>query len=127
MTKKIGDKKLGGVKSTTHATEVDTTRPVGSVTSIKPAGGVGGITGPSAIGKRRATRLMTLEEREQLLQMINEEADKMFKSGVIPPQKKEVVAKAVKMAIDASILTEKETTQPDKEKKRSGKDTTQEE
>jgi hypothetical protein len=109
MTKKIGDKKLGGVKQTTQATQVSGADAVTNVTSIKATAGVGSIKGPGAIsGKRRPTRLMTLEERQQLLQIVSEEADKMFNAGLLPAEKKEIVTKAVKMTVDASLLTASE-------------------
>lgn len=105
MTKKIGDKKLSGVKQTTQATQVAGAEAVTSVTSVKPASSIGSIKGPGAIGgRRRPTRLMTIEERQQLLQMVSEEADKMFNSGLLPAEKKEIVTKAVKMTVDAGIL-----------------------
>lgn len=108
MTKKIGDKKLGGVKSTTHTPQIESTQAVTRVTSIQPTTGVGPVKGASAIGKRRATRVLTIEEREELLKLVTEEADKMLSSGILPPQKKELVAQAVKMAVDASLVSEEE-------------------
>jgi hypothetical protein len=117
MTKKIGDKKLTGVKSTTQASEVAGAEAIGGIGSIKPTSGVGGIKGPGAIGKRRPTRVMTVEERQQLLNMISEETEKMFSSGVLPPRKKEVVAKAVKLAVDASLISKEEAEDHEKPRK----------
>lgn len=114
MTKKIGDKKLGGVKSTTHATEVEGTEAVSRVTSIQATPGVSSVKGASAIGKRRTTRVMTVEEREQLLQMVEEEAEKALNAGILPQAKKEVVTQAVKMAVDASLISEDEAREEEK-------------
>ena len=116
MTKKIGDKKLGRVSSTLHTTEIEGTEAISRVTSVQPTSGVGAVKGAEAVGKRRTARAMTIEEREQLLQMVQEETDKVLSTGILPPQKKEVVAQAVKMAVDASLLTEEELEEKKKDK-----------
>ena len=103
MTKKIGDKKLGGIKGATEAQGIDSTKAIGNIGAVKPTTGVGGVKGAGAIGKRRTTRIMTMEERQQLLNMINEEAEKIFSAGILPESKKDVVTQAVRMAVDASI------------------------
>ena len=114
MADKIGDKKLGGVKPAGSApgidqtAEVHSTEAVGGVKAVAPTSSVGGIHATSAIGKRRPTRAMTLEEREALLKTIDEEAEKMFSSGVLPAGKKEVITRAVRMAVDAGLLSKDE-------------------
>lgn len=113
MTKKIGDKKIKSIKSssveaTKGALTVSGTEAVGKVGAVKAATGVGDVRGASAIGKRQPTRIMTMSEREQLLQMINEEAEKLVESGALPASKKEVIAHAVRMTVDASIIDDKD-------------------
>jgi len=115
MTKKIGDKKIGGVHGATETSAVEGTEVVGNVSGVKATTGVGGVGSAGAINKRRATRTMTLAEREQLFQMINEEAEKLFGEGGMSPAQKNVVKNAVRMAVDAGIVAEDE----DSEKKRS--------
>jgi hypothetical protein len=104
MTKKIGDKKIGGVHGTTETSAVEGTDVVGSVGGVKAATGVGGVSGPGAVSKRRSTRTMTLAEREQLFQMINEEAEKLFGDSQMSPTQRNVVKNAVRMAVDAGII-----------------------
>ena len=119
MTKKGRDNKLGGVKSTTLTTgvlgpdSIHSTESVSGVKSVAPASSVGGVQGAASIGKRRPTRAMTIEERQQLLAAINEEAEKMFSSGVLPASKKDVITQAVKMAVNAGLIEDQE----DEEKK----------
>ena len=114
MTKKIGDKKLGSIKQTTMAQGVEgtdnvhRTESVAGIKGVAATSGVGGVKGAGAIGSKRATRTMTIEEREQILNTITEEANKMFSSGVMPASKKDVITQAVKMAVDAGLI-EKES------------------
>ena len=104
MTKKIGDKKVSLVGSTTEATGVQGTEGVSGISSIRPTSGVRGIGGPAGITRRRATRIMTPAERDQLFNMINEEAEKLEAQGILPTRQKETVSKAVKMAVDSGIV-----------------------
>jgi len=104
MTKKIGDKKIGGIEGTKVTTAVEGTDVVGGVAGVKATTGVGGIQSAGAIGKRRHTRSMTLAEREQLFQMINEEAEKLFGEGGMSDSQRTVVKNAVRMAVDAGLL-----------------------
>ncbi len=101
---KIGDKKIKGVQSTTASKSVERPEAVGGVTSIRPTQNVGGVSGVGGIGKRRATREMTLAEREELFKMISEESEKLFGAAGISQEKKKVFENAVKIAVDAGLL-----------------------
>lgn len=103
MVKKISDSKIGRVDPTTITNEISQTTGVGNVGAVKPTGGVGNTTATGGIGKRRATRVMTMAEREELFKMVTEEAERMFPPGTLPPEKREVIEGAVRMAIDAAI------------------------
>lgn len=106
MTKKKDDKKIGEVKSATETRKVESTEAISEVTKVKPTSGVTGVSRAYRVGKNRPTRIMTAAEREYLFSVIDEEANKLFGSGVLPKEKKEVVQKAVKMAVDAGLLDE---------------------
>lgn len=108
MTKKIGDKKIGGVQSTDSTGAVEGTDLVGGVAGVKATTGVGGVGGADAVNRRRPTRTMTAAEREQLFHMINEEAEKLFGEGGMSPTQRNVVKKAVRMAVDAGLVDEEE-------------------
>lgn len=110
MTKKNDDKKIGGIKSTTHAKGVESTEAVSGVSGVKATSAVGGVRGAAGIDRRKTTRLMSLAEREQLLRIVDEEAAKLFGQS----DGKKTVQSAVKMAIDAGLLTEDD---PAKKKK----------
>jgi len=104
MTKKIGDKKISGVTSTTEAQGVQGTEGIMGISGIRPTSGVRGVGAASSIGRRRATRVMTAAEREQLFNLISEEADKLESEGLIPKRQKETVTKAVRMAVDSGLI-----------------------
>lgn len=106
MGKKSDDGKIGAVKGTGSTTNVQGPDSVGVVGGIKPTSSVGAVKGTGAVGKRRATRIMSPAERENLMRLISEEADKMFEGSAMSPEKKEVLKSAVKMAVDAGIVTD---------------------
>lgn len=106
--KKIGDKKIGRVDLTKESSDVEKAGAVGGVTSIKGATGVGAVGKTGGISKRKGTRVMTLAEREQLFEMINEEADKLFADGSPLAAQKDMLKQAVKMAVDSGLIDEEE-------------------
>lgn len=104
MAKGDSNKSIGKVKSATETRAVKETRAVSEVVSVKATTAVGGVKGAGSIsGKRGPTKVMTAEEREQLLLMVEEEAQKMVARGILPKGKRELIESAVKMAIDSGI------------------------
>ena len=101
MVKKIGDKKLDKVKSTENVGQVQEAPGIGGIGAVGKTQAVGSAGGAGTIQRRRATRTMTLEEREALMKIMNEEAEKMF--GQASPQHRKIVEGAVKMTIDAAL------------------------
>ena len=105
MAKKIDDdKKVGGVRSTRETRAVKELESVDQIKGVNAAGGVGSVQATRAARSRQATRTMSLEEREQLFKLINEEAEALFKGSGMSNQQKEMVQNAVKMAVDAGLL-----------------------
>lgn len=100
------DKKIGKVSGSSGPKDVERTESIKGIKEVAPTTGVGRVTGAGPIGKNRPTRIMTLAEREELLRMIDQEADKMFDGSGISPAKKKVIAEAVKMAIDSGLVAE---------------------
>ena len=104
MTKKIGDKKIGGVKTADHASQVAGTQSVHGVAQVKATSGIGGVQGTSGIrGRRRPTRVMSPEERERLFELVDQEAEKLFAQGTLTESKRDLVRSAVKMAVDSGL------------------------
>ena len=104
MVKKIkgGPKKPGGT---------DAVEPTKSVGSSK-VGDVNQVEGTQAKQEtkksRKTTRPITAAEREHLLKLINEEADRIFGANGLPESERGTVEGAVSMAIDATLIEEDE-------------------
>ena len=118
MGKKSDDGKIGAIKGTGSTGNVQGADSVGVVGGIKPTSSVGAVKGAGGVGKRRATRIMSGAERENLMRLINEEAEKLFEGSDMSPEKKEVLKSAVKMAVDAGIVTEDDSKNADDSKKK---------
>lgn len=109
MGNDIKNKGLGGINKTSKTTTVKGTNEVSDVNSVDNVSGVqkvSHVSGVNAVGGVRAkqnTRIITLEEREALFKMINEEADDIFGKD---SKRGKVARDAVKMAIDAAIIKE---------------------
>jgi hypothetical protein len=102
---KKGSNKIGGIESSKKTQEVKKAESITHVESIKATSGVGSVQGTGGIiANRKSTRIMSAQEREQLLRLVDDEADKLFKSGAIAGSNKELITKAVKMAVDSSIV-----------------------
>jgi hypothetical protein len=100
------NKKIGGVSGTSKAKGIEKTESVSEVEQVRKADSVSGVGGISDPAKRRATRAMTLAEREELFKMVDEEAKRMFGDSEFSEQHKQVVQQAVKMVIDAAVIDE---------------------
>lgn len=117
MTKKPKDMKVGGVKTTDASESVKSTQSVGGVSGVAPTSGIGSVKSVGGVGKRRSTRIMTQQERDDLLRLIDEEAGKLFQGSGLSKEKQEVLKSAVKMAVDSGFIDEK-ADQKEAEKKK---------
>lgn len=84
-----------GVKATESISEIDKVR---EATAVQGVSGISGIRGTSGVGAIR------FDQRDKLYTMISQEADKLAAQGIIPKSQREVVEKAVQMAIDAALV-----------------------
>jgi|GEM_PF-4250029 len=103
---KIKGSKIGGVKDVDSTRGVEEVRKVSEVDQVKSS---------SSVSKRKSTREMTWEEREKLFGLVKEEAKKLFGKSDIPAKQREVIERAVKIAIDASIPDDNDQDKKDKE------------
>lgn len=110
MTKKIGDKKIRGVKGTRETGEVESVGGVGSTSSVS------GVRGVGAVGGGRMTSALSPADRERLFKMVDEEADKLFPKGSMTARQRKVVQDAVKMAIESGIVEDEESDTKDRKK-----------
>lgn len=84
-----------GVKATDAVSEVERVKGAQSVKGVSAVSGVRGTTGVTGI---------RFEQREKILSMVSQEAERLAAQGIIPKSQKEVVAKAVQMVIDAALI-----------------------
>lgn len=101
-------KKIQGGRRTSGPTAIQSTKTVesakvGRVDQVKAKDAATSAASPGSVGRK-----ITPEMKEQLLQLIDEEADKMFGSDEAPASKKATLKGAVKMAIEAGLLPEDE-------------------
>jgi len=106
MSDKIsGKNKVGSVGSMSKTDAVEKARKISeaetvdAVSKVKSAKAVQSIASNQGISGRRSTASMSPEERQKLLRMIDEEADKLEASGLIPKNKKKIIQGAVSMSV----------------------------
>lgn len=106
MSKKPSDKKekVGEVKSTSRARSVARTEQVEGVEQVESTSAVLGVGGVKGIGKTGSVKALSIDQRDRILSLITEEADRLAKEGAIPKSQRAVVEQAVKMVIDAAML-----------------------
>lgn len=110
MVKKIGDKKIGGVKNDPSASKVEDASRVGGIKNVSQIGQVGKTGSVGSIGRRRATRAITLEEREQLLRLINEVGEELFGGpNGLSAEKRDIIESAARMAIDSGLMSKEDS------------------
>lgn len=101
------NKKIGKIDQTRKSKSVSQVDSVGEIDRVKKADAVKGVKQTSQTAATSQTRAMTMAEREKLLTMVDDEAKKLFGNSKIPAKQKAIIEQAVKMAIDAAIVEEK--------------------
>ena len=118
MAKGSDDKKGGvkGIKGSGGARGAQKTGAVEGIEEVQKATATGKVKGVERAQKSGANKPMTLAEREELLKMISQEADKLFGKSGVPNEQREVVEEAVKMAVDSVLVDEEEENKTNKKK-----------
>lgn len=92
------------------------TRPTGSTSGVKEnqkvegtqvenVQKVGSVQAQGRVEKiRRQTRPMTPEERDHLMQLVDEEALKLFGDGKMPESRRESLTRGVKLTLAAGLI-----------------------
>ncbi len=109
MADKDDEKKIGAIGSSDSTKGVRATESLSEVDKVKGADAIKGVAGIAGVGKTGAIGAVSIEQRERLMSIITEEAEKLAAQGVISKSQREVVEQAVKMAIDASLIETKES------------------
>ena len=101
------DKKgVGGVERAQKSSAIKQVDAVEEVTKVQKTERVGKTRASSGVGA--TSQQMDLKDRDKLLGMVDEEAEKLFANSKLPPDQKKVIREAVKMAIDSSLIPEEE-------------------
>lgn len=108
MADKDDEKKIGAIGSSGSTKGVKATESLSEVDKVKGADAIKSVIGVSGVGKAGAVGAVSIEQREKLMTIISEEAEKLAAQGIISKSQREVVEQAVKMAIDASLIEARE-------------------
>lgn len=105
MAKKSDDKnQIGKVDRTTRAKGVSQTESVDEVHGVSKTSSVSGVNKVGAVERTGNNLAISLAQKDRLLRIVGEEAEKLAKQGMIPPSQRSIVEKAVKMVIDAAAI-----------------------
>ena len=99
-------KKVGSIQRTTKTEHVEKVEEVGRVGRVEKTGGVGK-AGKVGLGGINSSELR-YADREKLMGMVDEEAEKLLGKSKLPEEQKRIIREAVKMAVDASLVPDKE-------------------
>lgn len=94
------DKKIKGINKTDALNSVRKSEAISQVNKTSKVGAVTGVSGTN----RMPTREMSFQERNELLQMVEQEAEKLFSNSKIPQAQREAIELAVKQTIDAALV-----------------------
>ncbi len=107
------DKKIKGINKTDALNSV---RKSEAISQVNKTSKVGAITGVSSTS-RMPTREMSFQERSELLQMVEQEAEKLFSNSKIPQAQREAIELAVKQTIDAALVDSGDNDEDDDKEK----------
>lgn len=110
--------KISGVDGLRGSHQIERLSGVESVEKTQKASAVSAVKRVGAAGRTGSISAITAANREAIYQMLHEEADKLFSKGSLSKDKREVVERAVKMAIDAVIVDEENNDKKDKTKEK---------
>lgn len=98
-------KKISGTtpsRATTATTGVKASQEVQTAKQVGGVDQVGSVKGRQQLGQTRgATRPMTAEERELLLKLVDEEADRLFAHTDLSETRKRTITQSIKMTLAA--------------------------
>ena len=103
---------IGKVSSTKTSDSVEKAQNISNVSGIKEiksAKGVGAVKSATSIsGKTLSLNGISKAQHAKILSIIDEEAEKRAKTGLIPKSKKDMIKKSVMMAVDAAVVLKEE-------------------
>lgn len=96
----------GSISAGEKAKAVDKAKGVGQTNQVS---GVKGAEATSGLKKIGSTGIkVTAQNRAQLDRLLSEETSRLFENNILPAKDKEVLEKALKMAMDASQVDDED-------------------
>jgi hypothetical protein len=92
------------VTKTGATSGVKATEAVSEVERVKGTEAIKGVSGVSRVKATTGVGSIRLDQRDKLLSMVSQEAERLAAQGLIPKSQKDVVEKAVQMVIDAALV-----------------------
>jgi hypothetical protein len=99
-------KKINRIGSSHSPKEVKATEALTEVGKVQGASEVKRVTGVGGVRRADAAGAVSFEQRERLMKIVTEEAEKLAAQGVLSNQQRAVIENAVKLAIDAALVDE---------------------
>lgn len=104
MSRKKDTDEIKRVSATDGTKGIKATETVSEIEKVKGASAVKGVSAVSGVRQASGVNSIRFEQRDKLLSLISEEAEKLAAQGIIPKNQREVVEKAVQMVIDAALV-----------------------
>jgi hypothetical protein len=104
---KIESKKVGKLESTESVDSLDAVKrveKVGNVQSVDAASSVGTVARSAGVVRHQ----FSIEDKEKLFQVVEDEAQKLFGSSSLSPEKRQLIEQAVKVAIESGLIQKDE-------------------
>ena len=104
MSNKKDDKGIQGIRGSGATKGVKATSSVSEVDKVQAANAIRGVSGVSGVKGTSGVSSISFEQRDKLLSMVTEEAEKLAAQGFIPKNQRDVVEQAVRMIIDSALI-----------------------
>ncbi len=104
-----GSQNVEKAQSVGDINKVDKVKGAEAIGKVKATEAIGAVRGAGAISGTKSSIVgISREQRARILAMVEEEAEKMAKEGIISQSKKDIVKKSVSMAVDAAIVLDED-------------------
>ena len=104
-----GSQNVDKAQSVGDINKVDKVKEAEAIGKVKATEAIGAVKGAGSIsGSKTSIVGISREQRARILAIVEEEAEKMAKDGIISQSKKDIVKKSVSMAVDAAIVLDED-------------------
>lgn len=104
-----GSQNVDKAQSVGDINKVDKVKGAEAIGKVKATEAIGAVKGAGSIsGSKTSIVGISREQRARILAIVEEEAEKMAKEGIISRSKKDIVKKSVSMAVDAAIVLDED-------------------